>query len=239
MIHPPNAARSRAAAGNGAEFVYQGILQAISRQRLPPRTKLPEERLAQIFEANRAQVRSALSRLQTRGLVEMEPNRTAQIAAPSVAETRALFDVRLWIEPEIAAEVAMKLDSRGEKVLKNHLAEDRAARDAGNRIEATRLAGDYHKLIASFSDNAVARRFIEELVDRSFLSICLYQRVGNMMCVNEEHEDLVHVLRKRDAGAARRVMAQHLSHIVERLDLTVPGDYEPDLREAFHGIVAD
>src|SRR4051794_2413156 len=91
-------AAPKAGPGNGADLLFSGMLEAISRQRLPPRTKLPEEGLAQIFNVSRAQVRNALSRLQLRGLVEMEPNRTAQIAAPSTAETRAIFDMRLWIE---------------------------------------------------------------------------------------------------------------------------------------------
>jgi DNA-binding GntR family transcriptional regulator len=225
--------------GNGADLLFHGMLEAISRQRLPPRTKLPEEGLAQIFNVSRAQVRSALSRLQLRGLVEMEPNRTAQIAAPSTEETRAIFDVRLWIEPEIAAEVAMKLDAKGAAVLNKHLAQDKAAREAGDRIEATRLAGQFHNLIASFSNNSIARHYVQELVDRSFLSIYLYQRVGSLMCVNEEHEDLAKVFRKRDAEAARRVMAEHLRHIVDRLDLETPSGQQPDLRLAFRGIVGE
>ena len=231
-------AAPKSGSGNGADVLFQGMLEAISRQRLPPGTKLPEEGLAQIFNVSRAQVRNALSRLQLRGLVEMEPNRTAQIAAPSTEETRAIFDLRLWIEPEIAAEVAMKLDAKGEAVLKDHLSQDKAARESADRVEATRLAGQFHNVIASFSNNRVACRYVQELVDRSFLSIYLYQRVGSLMCVNEEHEELVKVLSKRNADAARRVMADHLRHIVDRLDLDTPGGQQPDLRQAFRGIVA-
>jgi DNA-binding GntR family transcriptional regulator len=118
---------------DGSNLVFGAVVEAVSRQRLAPGTKLPEENLAQIFNVSRAHVRAALSRLKMRGLVQMEPNRTAQIAEPSVQEVRQLFSVRRWMEPELAADVAENLDKAGEALIKAHVDKEQAARDVGDR----------------------------------------------------------------------------------------------------------
>lgn len=220
----------------GADAVFHGILEAVSRQRLAPGKKLPEEGLAQIFGVSRAQVRTALARLKLRGLVQMEPNRTAQIAEPSVPDVIALFNVRSWIEPEIAAEVAETLSDHDLASLKAHLDLEQSARDADDRIEATRLAGVFHSELANLSQNAIARQYVAELVDRSFLAIYLYQRVGEVMCVNEDHNDLINALAARDANLSRKVMRAHLDHILKRLDLNGGQETADDLSLAFRGI---
>lgn len=221
---------------DGANAVYGGILEAISRQRLAPGTKLPEEGLSQIFGVSRAQVRSALANLRQRGLVQMEPNKTAQISEPSASEVLELFSVRSWLEPELAAEIAVSLTDEQEAMLREHLEKEQAARDTGDRIEATRLAGLFHAAIASCSSNAIARKYVDELVDRSFLAIYLYQRVGEVMCVNEDHRGLLDAFSARDAKAAAKSMREHLAHVLHRLDLETGEEQAPDLTEAFRGI---
>lgn len=227
---------SRKKTMDGALAVFEGILEAISRQRLPPGKKLPEEGLAQIFGVSRAQVRTALGRLKIRGLVQMEPNRSAQIAEPSVDEVVALFNVRKWIEPELAAEIAETVTGDQIKSLTAHLDREQAARDSGDRIEATRLSGLFHTELAALSRNAIARQYIGELVDRSFLAIYLYQRVGEVMCVNEDHFDLLAALQARDHARMRTSMRDHLDHILNRLDLERQADAMDDLAEAFRGL---
>lgn len=220
----------------GADAVFTGILEAVSRQRLAPGKKLPEEGLAQIFSVSRAQVRSALAKLKIRGLVQMEPNRTAQIAEPSVPDVVALFNVRRWIEPEIAAEVAQTISAKELAALRAQLDLEQAARDNDDRIEATRLSGLFHTEIAKHSSNVIARQYVAELVDRSFLAIYLYQRVGEIMCVNEDHNDLFDALSSRDPERCRQVMRSHLDHIIGRLDLSGDQETADDLSVAFRGI---
>ena len=221
----------------GADAVFDGVLDAVARQRLPPGTKLGEENLAQIFTVSRAQVRAALSRLKGRGLVDMEPNRTAAIASPSVLEVRSIFALRRWIEPELVAEVAQSLNRHGEAMLREHLEREQAARDTADRVEAVRLSGLFHTAIASLSGNRLAASYVAELVDRSFLAIYLYQRPGSVVCVNEEHLCMMDAISRRDPKGAYSAVADHLDHILSRLDLQAPQDAALDLKQAFRGIV--
>lgn len=225
------------AALNGADAVFRGVLEAISRQRLAPGTKLQEENLAQIFDVSRAQVRTALSRLKQRGLVEMQPKHTAAVARPSVAEVRNIFALRRWIEPEIASEVAGKFTKKDEAALKAHLDQEQSARQNGDRVEATRLAGLFHSVICSCSDNSLAAGYVSELVDRSFLAIYLYQRAGELMCVNDEHFALAAAFKSKDSRKARDLMGEHLEHILMRMDLAQSESVSADLSQAFKGLV--
>ncbi|HMS81956.1 MAG TPA: GntR family transcriptional regulator, partial [Burkholderiaceae bacterium] len=45
------------------EAIYDRILRAVLEHRLPPGTKLVEDRLAELFDTSRAQVRDVLARL--------------------------------------------------------------------------------------------------------------------------------------------------------------------------------
>ncbi|HEU4475111.1 MAG TPA: GntR family transcriptional regulator, partial [Methyloceanibacter sp.] len=70
--------------GAAEEAIYERILAAIFEHRLPPGTKLGEDRLASIFAVSRARIRRVLPRLAHEGVVRLEPNRGAFVAQPSV-----------------------------------------------------------------------------------------------------------------------------------------------------------
>src|SRR5688572_14525641 len=93
------ALRRRAAPGEDA--IYERLLAAIFEHRLPPGTKLGEDRLAAIFGVSRARIRRVLPRLAHEGLVTLEPNRGAFVAKPTVMEARDVFEARRLIEPGI------------------------------------------------------------------------------------------------------------------------------------------
>src|ERR1700744_6610147 len=78
--------------------IFERILGALAERRLPPGTKLTEERLVEIFGVTRARVRKVLLLLSQRGLVALEPNRGAFVAQPGRAERIALLHVRRVIE---------------------------------------------------------------------------------------------------------------------------------------------
>ncbi|MFX7090663.1 GntR family transcriptional regulator, partial [Acinetobacter baumannii] len=56
-------ARERESTGAVEERMYQDIYDAIMEHRLPPRTKLTEQTLCQIYDTARHTVRKVLSRL--------------------------------------------------------------------------------------------------------------------------------------------------------------------------------
>src|SRR5258708_18520064 len=89
--------------------IYDHIVAWIMDQRLPPGNKLNELMLCDIFNVGRRQVAQILVRLNHDRLVDLHPNRGAFVAAPDVAEARAIFEARRAIEMEIVRVATLKM----------------------------------------------------------------------------------------------------------------------------------
>jgi DNA-binding GntR family transcriptional regulator len=220
-----------------ANPVLAGILQAIARQRLAPGAKLNEEAIGKVFGVSRTMVRSALLQLQTRGLVSMQTKRTARVAAPSVKQARDVFAVRRLIEPAVISEVARTATPALLRTLRRYHTDEHRARHGGDRIEATRLAGEFHVVLARHGTNELFTEIVEKTVDQTFLIAVLYQAPGSPPCVKDEHEALIAAIEKRDPIAAARAMREHIDGIESRMLLVEGPAPELDIKSAFAGLV--
>ena len=81
--------------------IYERMISAILDHRLPPGTKLIEDKLASAFGVSRTRIRPVLMRLANEQVVTLTPNRGATIAQPSEQEAREVFEVRRLIEPTL------------------------------------------------------------------------------------------------------------------------------------------
>src|ERR1700760_1463896 len=80
------------------DFACKALRQAIIEQALPPGTKLPEDELGARFGMSRTLVRAALAQLQSEGLVDAPPRRTATTAKPTLEQAKEVFEVRRTLE---------------------------------------------------------------------------------------------------------------------------------------------
>lgn len=217
--------------------VLAGIREAITRQRLPPGSKLHEEALAGIFGVSRTRIRQALQRLQHTGLVSSGRKQIARVAEPSVKDARDMFAVRRLVEPAVAADVARRVTLAIRNSLQKLLDSEQRARDRDNRMEAVRLAGEFHVALADIAGNAVIARLIREIVDRTFLVIFMYQAPSPGACVQAEHSSLLKAIGEGDAKGAAQSMLQHIESIESRMSLKERAEPSVDLTRAFTGIV--
>lgn len=226
-------------ANASSDPVLEGIREAITRQRLPPGTKLHEEALGGIFKVSRTRIRAALQRLQQTGLVTSGHKQIARVAQPSIKDARDMFAVRRLIEPSVAAEVARAITPATKAALAQLLEAEHTARHAGERMEATRLAGEFHVALAEMAGNGVVTRLIREIVDRTFLVIFMYQAPSAVACVHSEHSQLLDAIGSGDSTQAAAEMLQHIQQIESRMSLEERDEPTVDLRLAFEGIVTD
>jgi DNA-binding GntR family transcriptional regulator len=105
-------ARERDNAVAVEERMYQDIYDAIMEHRLPPRTKLTEQTLCQIYDTARHTVRKVLARLAAEGMVDLEANRGAFIASPSPAEVRDMFELRNILEHAVLEKLGRTAGTR-------------------------------------------------------------------------------------------------------------------------------
>jgi DNA-binding GntR family transcriptional regulator len=215
------------------DAITERILAAILEHRLAPGTKLGEDRLAGIFGVSRARVRRVLPRLAHEGVVRLEPNRGAFVAQPTVNEAREVFEARRLIEPGIVERLVQRSDLRTITVrLRQHVAAERRARAAGDTRSIVRLSGEFHILLADLAGNALLAKTMRELASLTCLIIALYDKPSVPACLGEEHGELVDALGAGEGARAVKLMAQHLDHVEENLDLTVAEPGAADLESA-------
>ncbi|WP_018237418.1 GntR family transcriptional regulator [Ensifer sp. BR816] len=216
--------------------IRDAIREAIVERRLAPGTKLSENDVGSLFNVSRTLVRAALQALSYEGLVNVEKNRGAFVAYPSVTEAQQIFATRRLLEPVILREAAPHIGKAQIKELRELLAEEERLtnqRGAPARRAEIKASGDFHLAVAAISGNAILMRFMDELVARSSLVIALYGQSVISSCGHNEHQQIVDALEKKDVEGACTLMLRHIDHIEADLDLrlTKKGG---GLRDAFH-----
>jgi DNA-binding GntR family transcriptional regulator len=215
------------------DAIHQRVLGAIVEHRLPPGTKLGEEKLAKVFGVSRTQIRQVLERLSHDSIVTVLPNRGAFVSSPSVEEAREVFAARRVIEQDLirqAARVAQKADIQR---LRQHVAQESAARAANDKRAIIRLSGEFHQVIADIAGNRFLAKTMRELETLTCLVIILYDAPNVPACPYHEHSDLVDAIEARDADRAAAHMVEHLRHVEASLDFQRTGDGEIDFDAVF------
>lgn len=219
------------AVGPAAE-ICERIWLRIAEKRLLPGTRLKEEQLAEIFQVSRGRVRQALSMLESDGLVTILPNRGAFVAEPGVDEARDVFHVRKQIEARVIERLIERIQDEDVQQLEQHLARERDATARGDTSAVIRLSGGFHLLLAELSGSPFLLGILRDLVSRSSLITAMYRKSHLHNCGPDEHAALIDQIRARDAAGAKRVMAEHLQHVEDELDLTEALPLIRDLRQA-------
>ncbi len=198
------------------DFACKALRQAIIEQALPPGTKLPEDELGARFGMSRTLVRAALAQLQSEGLVDAPPRRTATTARPTLEQAREIFEVRRMLEREVVRLVIARWRPEFGAELEGHVRQEEAAGKAGDARMAGRLAGEFHVRLGAMTGNSLLQRYLGEVVSRCSLILAIYGRPHSADCAVNEHREIVAALRGRNAEAAVAVMVAHLGSVEHR-----------------------
>jgi DNA-binding GntR family transcriptional regulator len=219
--------------------IYERMVATILDHRLPPGTKLIEDRLATAFGVSRTRIRPVLVRLANEQIVTLTPNRGAMVAEPTEKEAREVFEVRRMIEPTLIECFIASAGPEDMAVLTRCIADEEAARASGDMRRAIRLSGDFHLHIANAAGHQTLGRILRELVSRTSLILMTYSsnhaqtRVEATACGCDEHRALLDAIRLRDPREAARLMREHLAQLESQLQFTPPATDVPDLISLF------
>lgn len=221
------------AGGPSVEEIGDKILGAVWEQRLPPGTKLAEEKLASVFGVSRTKIRLALAKLAHDGILTIEANRGTFVSSPTVAQARQVFDARRLLEPALIRHLCATLRRDQLSRLRKNIALEADARQRHDRHATIRLSGEFHLLLAELGQNAYVTKCLRELCALTCLVIALYDAPGTPACPHDEHTAIVDALEAQDAERACALMVQHLDHVENTLRLEMPGDKEVDFEALF------
>jgi DNA-binding GntR family transcriptional regulator len=194
---------------------------------IPTEARLRQETLAAEFGVSRTPVREALRKLQSAGIVVLQPRKGAIVRGPTAREVREAYLVRGELEG-LAAELATPL--LGDEEL-DRLREAQASfRHSVEEVIERRRSGTpaapwslesewerannvFHQVIQEAAGNRQLLAAIAHL-HRSFprhLTWAALSKSSHLLAENiEEHHRILDAVERRDASKARAEMAAHI-----------------------------
>ena len=242
LLNPPShmpsssprksASQARLQRESAHDEIYERIYAAILEHRLPPGTKLAEERMAQIFDVSRARIREVLARLAHEQVVELYPQRGAYVAKPTIEQALDVFEARRLIEPAVLRRLIETLTPEKLARLRAHQELEIDARRRDDKRAVIRLSGEFHWLAAELAGNMALARSMRELSVLTCLMIFLYDAPISTSCRADEHSQIIEAVARRDPARAERLMLDHLDHIERSMKLDAAAE-EVDLEAVF------
>lgn len=215
--------------------VCDAIYQAILERRLEPNTRLVETKLASALGTSRPVVRQALLLMAQRKLVEIKPNRGAEVAEPTEKQAREVFQSRKLLEKEVVALACQNIKETDLQNLRNHLQTESEARHSHDRHVLIRATGEFHIMLAEIAGNHLYLDFLRQLIALSSLILEKYQSEQAHHCDESHHAQLVDLIANKQQSEAQTLMLEHLNDIEAELIFERPVK-ETDLEAVFQAI---
>jgi DNA-binding GntR family transcriptional regulator len=218
------------------EWIYDHVFSAVLEQRLIPGAKLKESELCEVFGVSRTIIRRILLRLSLDKVVELRPNKGAVIATPAAEDVRQIFAARRLLEIGIIDEACEHCTHEDTTSLKGIVTRENTAIQSGDRSGAIRLAGEFHVELARVARNKPIQELLRQLVAQSSLALALYEAPGHLLCVDDDHINIVDAVSVGDATKSRDLMAEHLAKAEAEMKLEKPKDNN-DLKSVFADVI--
>lgn len=194
--------------GSLVDQVRDSLHAAITAGVLDPGARLREIPLSQHFGISTTPVREALRRLESEGLVEVQPRRGAVVVALEDHVVSDLYDLRLVLETAGArlAATASDLDLSGVYALMSQL----ESLVDGPESEFAGVDVALHRAINDLSGNRELAETAER-VHRRIQAVRVRSAVpGRLRIAQDQHAEMVEALRRRDPDLAEAATRTHI-----------------------------
>lgn len=208
-----------------SDHAYQVIREAIVSLRLLPGQQVFEAELGQSLGVSRTPIREAFRRLVAEELIEVKPQRGAQITYISRKKIAEARFVRVCLEVSAFKEVAKQWDpndSRFQKLeehVKGILADQRRVIAEENADMFFQLDEQFHYTILETTDNATLISIINQM--RGHLNRMRYLELRvekHMKKLAAEHEAIFDAVVSNDPERAEQLLSEHIRWIEPGMD---------------------
>ncbi|MDL4812672.1 GntR family transcriptional regulator [Actinomadura opuntiae] len=206
-----------------AAWVADRLRHDIFTGLIPPGTRLRNRDLQERYEMSATPLREALQRLASEGLVIITPQHGAEVPGIDLAEAEQLYELRLILEPQA---IRRSLPRAGDERIAQIDAAFAAMCDPARQADASALHNSFHRLMRVDCDSQWMLRIVDQLAINCERYRLLDHRTsdhgtGPAKSVFDEHKRLLRACRARDADVAADIMADHLTHIRDRIRTTL------------------
>jgi DNA-binding GntR family transcriptional regulator len=209
---PPT--RAKAAATRLREEIQDGTVT--------PGTRLRQVDVAERFGVSTTPVREAFVTLAREGLVSQDAHRGVIVFAPSVEELAEIYEVRVILEPAATRLAATRMTPETLEELDGIIARMVKAKPS----EYAELNTALHNTIYRAADRPLLMATIENLRERagSYLLIAVNKYSDSYFeRVQEEHEEIVALLREGTPARAARAVRGHLESSTRQVTGLISG----------------
>ena len=225
---PPGLNGRRTRPGDTADDAYLRLRELIVDGAFEPGERLPQARLQSVLAVGRTPLRTALSSLQSDGLVVATPNHGVAVAPLPVSSAEEIYTMRFVVEPPLLEATADPADAGHVARLRASLAEmERVLDDPGAFAEA-------HRRFHAVQREAFTSPFIEGLVADMYRHLQRHQRVrlirmqtpADFLRLDRETVD---ALAAGDVLRARRTLEFHLVDAAVSFLVAADPEHRPTL----------
>jgi DNA-binding GntR family transcriptional regulator len=199
-----------------SQQAYDAVLSQLVTWRLQPGDILVEEDLAQKLGVSRTPAREALKALVAEGLLKVVPRTGYMVLPLTPDDVREIYDMRLLLEGEAAARMALRID---EKEVRGTLQElesnlrDLEAEDSGE-TQPARVTSEqneqFHMGIARASGSGRLAEAIGAILQDVQRVVSYFENPREQAFVARTHLDVLDEIRSGDPERARLAMQQHI-----------------------------
>ena len=198
--------------------VVDALTQAIAQHKLRPGTRLIEAQIVDSLQANRNHVQSALQRMSSQGIVQIEANHGAIVARPTAKQAQEIFFARNMVECAIISCITPEKMAHFASQIEQQQQDEHSALLSHNHLNSVHQLGEFHTLMSRIADNDVLRDILNNLMVMSSLIMMLYQKDISTHCQCNEHQQIIAALQAGDCDIAQRLMREHLEALQHQLD---------------------
>lgn len=201
----------RAEGSNLGEVVYEHLVEMLLTQQLKPGDRVPENKIAMQFGISRTPIREALRHLANEGVINIYPNRFAEVVAIDDDYINQLGQARIAID-SMLTKLAIYYGSNADFARLRQLADIcTEATKTGDHILRTKTDMDFHMELAAISRNQLLIKYQSEISLRvKLLVVWKYLKVDTAYDLSLSHQALVDALIARDEERAVRIAVDHL-----------------------------
>lgn len=197
-----------------AARIYGAIKEQIIDGRYPPGARITEQNVAAEFNSSRTPVREAMRQLVADGFALFRPNSGTVVRRWTPEEMRQIFELRAFIESEIAGYAAGRITAAEIAELariQDNIESGGIDNGSANTGRIGQLNREFHRIIAQASHNerlvSMLASAIEVPIVQQTFRHYTPQRLARSF---GHHRELIDALAAHDGAWAKSVMSSHI-----------------------------
>ncbi|RII29735.1 MAG: GntR family transcriptional regulator [Geobacter sp.] len=195
------------------EKILENIRDAIIAGSLKAGSRVSEPELAERYGISRTPIREAFRQLESEGYLSVIPRRGAVVREFNQKDVEEFYAIKSILEGYAARRACEKLTEKELdrlQAINNRLSELASTNDIKTFF---RVHSDFHDLFIKAADNEKLRDLITSLVTRFQRLRLMSLSMPNRMKISvQEHEKILEAFRKKDAGAAEKLVSKNAEY---------------------------